>query len=172
MKSLLLIAPALLPQTIAKALCSCSPTEYTFRINLLGNCDTAAIEKQDGITDSECSFKNLSQVASPGEITKVTSIVFLELNEELDNSINQDGTYFTTDLSDGSVISYTSVSNQLDPSLPLEDQMQYVPTSVTFMMFGTDKDGNMVRNVVAWDYGCVNEPLSVGSSIGWLELVS
>lgn len=226
MKSLLLLATTFLPQTLAKALYSCSPTEYTFRLDLSADCDTTTItQEQDGIDGSLCFFGEGSQSGSsvfPGEmvqggkggtgpirklrqsslyshlkndrrlqgldlsasmraptspITEVTSILFLEVDTAPElNIINQDSTYFTTNLSDGSVITYTSISMQLDHTLPLKDQMEYVPGGVVIVLFGNDEEGNAVQNTVAWDYGgkgyCDSEPLSDGDAIGWIKIVS
>ena len=225
MKSLLFIATTLLPQTLVEALCSCSPTEYTFRLDLSADCDTTTItQEQDGIDGSLCFFGEGSQSGNsifPGEmvqggqggigpvrklkhsslhnlkndrslqgldlatsmrapaspITEVTSILFLEVDTKPElNIINQDGTYFTTALSDGSVITYASISKQLDHTLPLKDQMEYVPGGVVLVLFGNDEEGNAVQNTVAWDYGgigyCGSEPLRYGDAIGWIKIVS
>ena len=108
-------------------------------------------------------------------IIEVTSILFLEVDTTPElNIINQDSTYFTTNLPDGSVVTYTSISNQLDYTLPIEDQMEYVPGGVVIVLFGNNGNGNDVQNTVAWNYehDCANEPLSDGDTIGWVKIVS
>jgi hypothetical protein len=114
--------------------------------------------------------------APTAPITEITSILFLEVDTTPElNIINQDSTYFTTNLEDGSVVAYTSISNQLDYTLPLEEQMEYVPGGVVVVLFGNDEDGNVVQNTVAWDYNmgnCESEPLTVGDTIGWVAIVS
>lgn len=225
MKSLLLLATALLPQLRAQpASCSCSPTQYTFRLDLSANCDSSTIsEELDGINGSLCFFGEGSSSGTgvfPGDmvlggkggtgpirkikelslkhhryslerrqqvdltaamraptapITEVTSILFLEVDTTPElNIINQDSTYFTTNLPDESVVTYTSISKQLDYTLPLEEQMEYVPGGVVVVLFGNDEEGNVVQNTVAWDYdlsNCEVEPLAVGDTIGWVAMV-
>ena len=220
MKSLLLMATVLLPQTQAQPTCSCSPTEYTFRLDLSANCDTSTIsEQQDGINGSLCFFGEGSSSGTgvfPGDmvlggkggtgpirklqqsmrqhdrreqvdlaaamraptspITEVTSILILEVDTSPElNIINQDSTYFTTNLESGALVTYTSISNQLDHTVPIEDQMEYVPGGVVVVLFGNDEDGNVVQNTVAWDYDvgyCEAEPLVAGDAIGWVVIVS
>jgi hypothetical protein len=113
--------------------------------------------------------------APTAPITEVTSILFLEVDTTPElNIINQDSTYFTTNLPDESVVTYTSISKQLDYTLPLEEQMEYVPGGVVVVLFGNDEEGNVVQNTVAWDYdlsNCEVEPLAVGDTIGWVAMV-
>ena len=215
MKLLLLLASTLLPNTISQELCSCSPTQYTFRLELTSNCDTSTIsDETDGINGSLCFFGDATGLESilPGDmvlggkggvgpitksgyrifprgvrrrlqsssapvlpITEVTSILFLEVDTSPEfNIINQDSTYFSSNLSDGSLVTYDSVSKKLDYTVPLEDQMDLVPGGVVIVLFGTDEEGNTVQNTVAWDYSgtCEGEPLKEGDTIGWIVLVS
>ena len=157
--------------------CSCSPTKFTFRLGLSGNCNDSTITDQNpGISGSLCFFdEGSSPGASLGEITKVTSINFLEVDTRQLGIINQDSTYFSTDLPDGSQFEFTSISNQLDYMFPFYDQLSYVPGGVMVTLFGEDVAGNVVQNTVAWDYNtrmCTSEPLSLGDTIGWLTIVS
>ena len=214
MKFLLLIASTLLPKTVCQELCSCSPTQYTFLLDLAYNCITSTIsDETDGIDGSLCYFGDANGLESilPGDmvlggkggvgpitksgyrifpqdrrrlqsssapavpIVEVTSILFLEVDTSPElNIINQDSTYFSSNLSDGSLITYDSISKKLDYTVPLEDQMDLVPGGVVIVFFGTDEEGNTVQNTVAWDYGgtCESEPLQNGDTIGWIVLVS
>jgi hypothetical protein len=118
-----------------------------------------------------------SMRAPTSPVTEVTSILFLEVDTTPElNIINQDSTYFTTNLPNESVITYTSISNQLDYKLPLEDQMENAPGGVVVVLFGNDQDGNVIQNTVAWDYGgagyCESEPLAAADTIGWIVVVS
>ena len=107
---------------------------------------------------------------------KVTSIYFREMDTNQQTSINHDSTYFTTDLTDGSLVTFTSISNQLDDTLPIEEQMEYVPGRVVIELVGEDAEGDLIRNYVALFYGgegyCQSEPLILGDTIGWIVLVS
>lgn len=202
MKFLLLIISTLLPKTVSQELCSCSPTQYTFLLDLAYNCITTTIsDETDGIDGSLCYFgdanglessilpitksgyrifpqdrRRLQSSSAPAvPIVEVTSILFLEVDTSPElNIINQDSTYFSSNLSDGSLITYDSVSKKLDYTVPLEDQMDLVPGGVVIVLFGTDEEGNTVQNTVAWDYGgtCESEPLQNGDTIGWIVLVS
>ena len=73
-------------------------------------------------------------------------------------------------------MSFTSISNKLDPNMPLEDQLEYVPGGVVVVLFGTNEEGVVVQNTVAWGYvgegNCESEPLEVNDSIGWIVIVS
>ena len=97
---------------------------------------------------------------------------FLEYDSE-SNVITYDESI--GDLSDGSVVTFISISNQLDPELPLEDQMQYVPLVVQIEIHGNYKDDYELLHEVTWIYdgsAYGQSPLILGDSIGWLELVS
>ncbi|KAL3795448.1 hypothetical protein HJC23_000806 [Cyclotella cryptica] len=218
--------------------CSCSPTQFSFRLDLSADCDSATInENKTGIDGSLCFFgegatsgtdvlpsgdqglgdmvqggsggfgpirklnkvtervvdttshiqhasrskRRMQQPMDPADmmraptspITEVSSILFLEIDTSPElNILNQDSTYFSTNLKDGDIVSYTSISNMLDPARPLEDQLEYVPGGVMVVLFGTDDQGVVVQNTVAWGYGgegyCESEPLEVNDSIGWI----
>ena len=109
-------------------------------------------------------------------ITHLTSILFLEIDSTTDFDIlNQDSTYFQTALPTNSIINYTSISSNLNASLPIEDQMEYVPGGVMLLMFGMNEEEEVVQSTVAWSYGmeeCGVEPLGVGDSLGWIVVVS
>ena len=176
MNYLLLIAATLLHHASAEdILCSCSPTQYTFRLNLNGICNPATItQDRNGIEETYCKLYPSPfspPIASWGEVTHVTYIQFLELNTDM-QVINQDSTY-STYLPNGSVVTFTSISNKLDQSSPIED----FPRAVQLKLRGADAEGNLVEFLAAWSYGgpdgnCTVEPLSVGDYIGWLEIVS
>lgn len=107
----------------------------------------------------------------------MTSISFLEVDTTSEMVIiNQDSSYFTTNLTDGSVVTFTSISNQLDDTLPIQNQMEYVPGGIVLVLYGYDEDDNYVQNTVSWAFGgeghCDSEPLSDGDTIGWIQLVS
>ena len=102
----------------------------------------------------------------------MTSVQFLEMNSQL-SLINQDTTYSNTNLTDGSVVIFTSISNQLDQSSSIEN----FPRAVQLNLQGVDAEGNIIQFIAAWRYGgpdyyCIVEPLSVGDYIGWVEIVS
>ena len=108
--------------------------------------------------------------------TVVTSVTFLEADTTPGLSIiNQDSTYFETDVADGQVLTYESVSAKLDPDVPLADQADLVPGGVMLVLFGVNAEGTVVQNTVAWGYdteACVEPFEGIDARIGWLELGS
>lgn len=109
----------------------------------------------------------------------MTSIQFYELAFVQGSLIiiNRDtATYSNTNLTDGSLVTFTSISNQLDEASPFKDQIEYVPSRVHMVLKGEDAGGLTLLNLALWSYGgeghCYSEPLSDGDTIGWIELVS
>lgn len=98
--------------------------------------------------------------------TEIFSVVFIEFNPSL-QIINTNGTYAITELSDGDIFTFPSISD-LNPFL--------VPGGVAMLLMGVNEEGTMVRSRVAWSYGsdCDNgmEVLEIGNGIGWVEVVS
>ena len=152
----------------------------------LGN---TVVEKNEEWVDtvlSKVDFTNHIQHAAAAHATRqlqsldttptvITSVTFLEADTSPSfNIINQDSTYFETDLFDGDILEYTSISSALDPSMPIGDQLDKVPGGVFLVLFGTNAAGVVVQNSVTWGY--VNnyceddELLAIGSDIGWISL--
>jgi len=150
----------------------------------LGN---AAVEKSEEWVDtvlSKVDFTTHTQHAADVHATRqlqldttpiiITSVTFLELDTTPQlNVINQDSTYFETSLSDGEVITYPSISAQLDVNKSLDEQLDLVPGGVQLILFGTNAAGEVIQNRLAWGYKrnyCNEEPLAVGNQIGWQSL--
>ena len=130
----------------------------------LGN---AAVEKNEEWVDtvlSKVDFTNHIQHAAAAHATRqlqtldttptiITSVTFLEADTTPQlNIINQDSTYFETSLSDGDVITYPSISAQLDVNMPIGDQLDRVPGGVILVLFGENAAGEVIQNRVAWGY--------------------
>eukprot|EP00956_Cyclotella_meneghiniana_P020833 scaffold37218_cov52-Cyclotella_meneghiniana.AAC.7 len=111
MKLFLFAAAILVPRTLSQELCTCAPTQYTFHLNLTANCNASTIDDNEGIK---------------------------EMNNEM-VVINQE--VHSGNLVDGHIITYDSISKQLDYTLPLEDQMDLVPDGVVIYVRGQDKEG-------------------------------
>ncbi len=97
--------------------------------------------------------------------TEIFSIVFIEFNPSL-QIINTNGTFAFTELSDGDIFTFPSISD-LNPFL--------VPGGVAMLLMGVNEEGTMVRSRVAWSYGSDCDGLKVleiGDGIGWVEVVS
>ena len=120
-------------------------------------------EKQD-------DAKQLKQQGGEEEYSPVNivSIVFVEFdNSGYLNVLNMNGTYVSTDLADGAVIEFPSIS---------KTQRSDIPGGVAMLLVGVDDEGGMVRNRLAWTYdedcdGSIS-PIVVGDAIGWVEIVS
>ena len=115
-----------------------------------------------------------TQSLDPKPVT-ITSASFIEFDTSSDlNIINQDSTYFGTTLANGAVISYPSISNQLDLETPVEEQLDLLPGGVMVVLFGLNAQNVMVQNTIAWGYNvdsCASEPLQEGDRISWISLV-
>ena len=172
-------------------MCSCSPTVFTFVIDLAGafsvaeeeDCETNDIEDNPGIdsSGSVCSVLMLGGVNQPGEpVTEIVSVQFLEFDTSGDLTvINQDDTYADVSLGSGDRLKFTSISSMLDTSLSLEDQMSnpaLVPGGASLILYGKTESGAVVGNIIQWLYdmncGRDNDPVQTGDEIGWITVVS
>mmetsp|Transcript_30477 Transcript_30477/g.51993 ORF Transcript_30477/g.51993 Transcript_30477/m.51993 type:complete len:598 (-) Transcript_30477:299-2092(-) len=109
------------------------------------------------------------------EDIEIVSIQFLEFDTTGDLIvINQDDTYANTTLKTGDVATFKSISNELDPDLPINEQLDYLPGGVQITMRGRILDAEtgeeeIVSNRITWSYSmdCQVEPIQTGSAIGW-----
>ena len=117
-----------------------------------------------------------SSIAVP---TQLISAQFLEIDTSSDMTIiNQDDSYLNlTDFNEEDMIlSYTSISATLDPSVSLEDQIDAVPGGAILVLIGQDESGELVRNRLMWTYtmkcGMEIETVSDRDEFGWALFVS
>lgn len=176
-------------------LCSCTPTSYSFRISFQQNCnDNQTINENDAVDLSFCIidnasldidflkmsfFRKLQSESSDRVPVVVKRVVFAELDQSGGlESISKNTTYEIADLADGDVIQYTSISNSLDPDIPLNMQQNLVPGGVAIVLYGEDEQSQPVTNRVIWWYDndllCEqrNDPIQIGDEIGWINIVS
>ncbi len=111
--------------------------------------------------------------------TRLISAQFLEMDTSPNMQIiNQDDQYLNVTFPDPSniVLQFSSISNLLDPAMPLGDQLQYVPGGAILIFVGATDSGEIVRNRMMWTYtmGCGLEDYTVldGNVIGWAGFVS
>ena len=74
-------------------------------------------------------------------------------------------------LSDGDVIEFVSISSKLNPNIPLEDQLQYLPGGLILRYLGFNSNDEEVVNVMTLEYNvkdCTAEQITGGNFIGWL----
>ena len=107
----------------------------------------------------------------------ISSILFIEFDTSgLLTIINEDDTYLTNaNLSNGTLITYPSISAQLNTELPLDEQLDKVPGGAGLFIFANNEIGELVlRSRVVWEYdlNCNVELNMVGESLGWIGFVS
>ena len=114
------------------------------------------------------------------EDIEIISIQFLEFDTSGELIvINQDDQYSNVTLNNGDTVTFKSIANDLDPSVPIGDQLDYLPGGVQVTLRGriTDdvtNESRIVSNRLTWSYtnACDVEPLVGGESIGWITTVS
>jgi len=136
----------------ADAMCSCSPTVFTFILSLDQTCEDNTIAENGGIDGAFC-FTEVgvslpaptpppapedgddeeeepvrrrvqAATAAPDRVVEVLSVQFLEFDTSGDLTvINQDDTYADVSLGDGDRLAFDSASSFLNVSRPLDDQM-------------------------------------------------
>ena len=111
---------------------------------------------------------------------EIISIQFLEFDTSGKLIVlNQDDTYADTSLTNGDIATFKSISRDLDPALPIEDQLNLLPggVQVTLRAKSVDQatgEEKIVSNRITWSYtnGCDEVPLNEGMGIGWTTIVS
>ena len=146
---------------------------------------TTEVPPGDGASDAPPAVTSGPTVAvvgdDPGPVERLVSAQFLEMDTSPDmNIINQNDEYIyipydPSDVSD-ITLSYTSVSANLDPAVPLDDQLDSLPGGVILILVGRTAIGEIVRNRLMWTYtmGCGEEDVTVqvGEGLGWTMFVS
>lgn len=107
----------------------------------------------------------------------ISSILFIEFDTSgLLTIINEDDTYLTNaNLSNGTSITYPSISTQLNTNIPLEEQLDKIPGGAGLFLFANNDNGELLlRSRVVWEYdlNCNVELNMVGESLGWIGFVS
>ena len=74
----------------------------------------------------------------------VTSVTFVEFDSKIDSVLNQNSTYFKTELYDGDVITYPSISADIDYTKPLSEQTDLLPGGIMLILFGVNKNNVVV----------------------------
>ena len=109
---------------------------------------------------------------------EITSVVSIEVGDNDDlEVINKDDSLSNVTLVEGDMVTFTSLSQQLDHDESLEDQYidDVLPGGVSIIIEGKNAGGEMVKNRVFWTYtnDCRDFLLiEVGDTIGWLTFVS
>ena len=99
--------------------------------------------------------------AAPAVPSRLLSAQFLETDTTPDmNVIHQDDQYLDVDFPPNDApssvtnftLSFTSVSADLDPALPLEEQLSLLPGGAILILIGSLENGEIVRNRILWTY--------------------
>lgn len=169
--------------------CTCSPLTYNIRLSLSQLCDTDTIESNDGIGLTLCILYTVDENNNERTMIRVSKdeldsleifdVQFLEFGTQMDLTvIHQEDREVS--LYNGDVISFDSISNELDPSMTLEEQVDYVPGGVQVNLRGrieTSKGSSeVVSQRLTWSYTnqCFGDMLPVedGDRLGWITFVS
>jgi hypothetical protein len=165
LKSLLLLSKLILianAKTVGKDVFACSPTSFTFGLNLEGNCPGNINQTRPGIDSTDCYFVPRSGDAlSP---IKVLSIQIIEITLNLGNLHEET---ITREFEDGDQFEYTSVT-----SGKLNDEND-VPGGIQLNIRGVDNNGTDIANTVIIDYSNSPDafPIQIGDEIGWIVIV-
>ena len=151
------------------AVCSCSPTSFTFRLDFNRICDdnTVLIGKTHGIDRSFCRTDGVmggNDTQSPPTVVELSSILILEL----DSSLQVIKQHFRDGLGlvDGQTMSYESISaTSTDGDTVAAIQMALI---------GVTADGTEIQSQFILTYTNLSstEVFRAGDVISWLVVVS
>jgi hypothetical protein len=110
-------------------------------------------------------------------VAYISSVLFIEF----DTSgtlilINEDPRYLAyANLTEGMTVTYPSISQSLNLSLGLEEQLQYVPGGAGLFIFGSNIEGEVILSSrLVWEFsGACDVTVEMeGKTLGWIEFVS
>ena len=184
------VSESALSFTSATPVCSCSPREFTIKLELTQRCDDVNdLQDKSGIGDSLCTtntFDTETKVStrsdsslSNHQLHKMTivNIQFVEFGSDDELIvINQDDTYSNVSLHNGAEVSFTSISNMLGSNAPMSDQVGIYPGGVQISIRAVLYDGQNAEKIVSqhvtWSYTCDDLPIEAGDNIGWVHFQS
>lgn len=101
----------------------------------------------------------------------ITSITFIELNA-IGTVINVDDQYKTGSFDNGSSISLQSISSTISENIPIENQLELVPSTQVLFMEGLNSAGEEVRGRFVWNYtnSCASNAIAIqqGDALAWV----
>ncbi len=181
--------------------CSCSPTSFTFRLNFQGTCESTDLTGVDDdlcfinvrppeldilfeVTANKNDFwsrlsfeddTNNSEllILSDQVPTKVTRVEIFEYDTSAGLAVINQEIWNNQDLSDGDTIQFTSISSNLDPNKPLDEQLEFFPSGVILQATGVNSNDQDVTNTFTWEYDiedCTTEQITTGNYIGWMNV--
>jgi hypothetical protein len=110
-------------------------------------------------------------------VSYISSVLFIEFDTSGSLTlINENATYLVdANFTEGMTITYPSISQLLDPTLTLDEQMQFVPGGAGLFMFANNDNGDVIlSSKVVWEFtGACNVTVDIqGSTLGWVSIVS
>ena len=189
---------------LQQELCACSPRSYSFKFLFNEDCgsspSTLSPNDSIGISDVSCQITTagsstdlptenlisqirtifdrqmLSQTANT-TVSYISSVLFIEFDTSGSLTlINENATYLVdANFTEGMTITYPSISQLLDPTLTLDEQMQFVPGGAGLFMFANNDNGDVIlSSKVVWEFtGACNVTVDIqGSTLGWVRIVS
>ena len=104
--------------------------------------------------------------------TIITSITFIELNA-LGTVINVDDQYMNGNFDNGALINLQSISSTISANIPLENQLELVPSTQVLFMEGLNAAGEEVRGRFVWNYtnSCASNAVAIrqGDELAWIQ---
>jgi len=163
--------------------CSCSPVAYNFTLDLSRDCTDDDLRSNPGIRVTFCTTDGITADvnAAKNSIIEVTSIQFVEFDASGELMvINTDDAYSNNvSLSDGDSFGFASISDNLDPNLSIDDQLDMLPGGVQLTIVGRAIDPmtgteTMVSNRNTWSYTneCGALTMEEGDGMGWVTLAN
>ena len=110
-------------------------------------------------------------------VAYISSVLFIEFDTSGTLTlINEDPRYLAdANLTEGMMITYTSISQSLNPSLGLEEQLQYIPGGAGLFIFGNNNEGEVILSSrLVWEFsGACDVTVEIeGKTLGWIDFVS
>lgn len=154
----------------AQAQCVCSPRQYVVSFDLAQNCDnTNDIRGLPGIQSAFPDFCN-------PQLSEVTQVIIDE-NDSMLGSVPIRTVIDVDPPAKSGDILYTSMSDELNAGVRLEDQLDRAPSAIVVQMFGNDEDGNRVSrpflSQISYTNECGSGPIDFqNSGLGYHSYVS
>ncbi len=164
---------------ISNVNCHIAATEVN-DIEQVRNDDDLLFQIQSTLPEIMEPFPTDCQSPTQTSNTTAASILFV-LFIEFDTSgtlalIKVDPRYLAyANLMEGMRITYPSILQSLNPSLGLEEQLQYVPGGVGLFIFGSNNKGEVILSSrLVWEFNrACNVTVEIkGKTLGWIDFVS
>ena len=121
-------------------------------------------------TQQQQRKRTLQGGGGPASPTRITSITLIEIDIE-GTVINIDNSNNNVNLQGGDTIDFTSISNDLQQGVDIDDQLDLVPSTQVLFMVGENARGEEVRGRFVWRYtnSCNTnaQTLQVDDEIAW-----